>query len=1431
MALRNKAVGIVFLLFYCIVCNALYAQDVSKEKAQIQLDSLIVVAKNLKQNKEYPKAIEGFKQCVERSQALNDRNNKTTAALLKQIGSLYNSIRDNQQGIVYYKQAKQILEECNDTENPDYLYCLDMLGYNSVVLSDFENAAAYKKQALLVRQKYMWEKTEEYLKTLEELIDVLWLANNYKAIPPYQELLLKIRRLLQGNNHPKTCDALNSLANCYFILADYKSALIHTQDLIGILRQDSLYKKRSEYLNALDKAAYYYELLKQHPEAIRYRKECLQIYSDSLGDNHPDCAKVYRKLASGYEACHDTTNAIACEKKALEIYRKVSDKLNVIEVSRNLVHYDVSLGNYQGALVYKRQLLPVYKELYGEISKGYAGCLESIALFCYILKDYNGAAAAQKQVIEIFNKIYGEASPEHLKALQQMSMYNREIEEGRQVMIPGTSYLDMLKKRLEVQSGDSAGLLDTIVQNCMSNKDYEQALYYGEKLLSACKKKRDKDNSQLLKTLDVLIQGAQLGGNCRLGQSYAEQALNIYRERADTLNVTYARLLKDLAVQRSLTGDISEAILIGKNSLERYKACKNFEANDVADVLTWLSREYSMLHNYRQAVIYGQQALEIYSAEKSNEYYYISCLTKLASDWYLLEDYSQAIAYEKKVLNWHAKSPDNNRFLYTMSLTRLAGFYLKQQNYKQALISERQALDDCDSLLKNTPLTRANCTLFTSLLMHYLITVQLVDMTYGRITDSPECMELYHHLFGKFNTSDCYREIIRYSQKTLELERQNMPSGRYMSTYYLTTSYFALKDYKQAIRYIEQALEEMKQSVNDTDISYVASLFELGKYSFCDGDIGKAATCLNQASQLLFKYVSHNFGFLTKYEREVFWKSNKLYLEEIPKYCYRSNADDRLTACAYDAILFSKGLLLNTERALNKILLESKDTSVMQTYGQLEDLRLKINRLKQMSGENNKKNIDFLENEANTLEQRLLSASKKYGDYTRSFRLGWKDIQNVLSEKEVAIEFTDIKLGEDSVMYIALLLRKDSKSPRMIPLFEKKQLDTLSLGTQIFQKAFMESSGLYKEYIYKSKELTRLIWSPILKYIQHGDDVYFSPSGVFHQLGIEYLALSDSTYIFDDYHFFRLSTTRQFVLRKKEEQVHSAVIYGGLQYDADTTILKKQSLIYNVKNTVSIEDEGQNIADTLSRGGFKAVYLPGSKKEGEAIFSTFAQKHLDVRYYSGMEGCEESFKALSGEEFRVLHIATHGFYFTEKEINNMFINFLDVDAKDVYENQALSRSGLLFSGVGWALSGVLSDKLEDGILTAKEISQLDFSNLELVVLSACQTGLGEIDGEGVFGLQRGFKKAGAGTIVMSLWKVDDEATRIMMAEFYKNLLLGQTKRDAFVNAQSYLRNYEKTQEFESSKLNPATGKREMVKYLKKIKYDNPRYWAAFVMLD
>ena len=228
------------------------------------------------------------------------------------------------------------------------------------------------------------------------------------------------------------------------------------------------------------------------------------------------------------------------------------------------------------------------------------------------------------------------------------------------------------------------------------------------------------------------------------------------------------------------------------------------------------------------------------------------------------------------------------------------------------------------------------------------------------------------------------------------------------------------------------------------------------------------------------------------------------------------------------------------------------------------------------------------------------------------------------------------------------------------------------------------------------------------------------------------------------------------------------------------------------------------------------VKLAGTLVEVNAISETISQiPESNVTIYCDTLGNEESVRMLSGKNNKIIHFATHGFYWTTNDLKKQeskhrltFLNTIRMENSIITkEDRTMTRSGLALSGANSVLKGYeIPIGVEDGILTAAEASMLDLSGCDLLVLSACQTALGDIiKGEGVYGLQRGFKKAGVNSILMSLWKVNDRATSLLMTEFYKNYLCGESKINSLRKAQEYMRTLPD--------------------------YKDPQYWAGFILLD
>ncbi len=201
------------------------------------------------------------------------------------------------------------------------------------------------------------------------------------------------------------------------------------------------------------------------------------------------------------------------------------------------------------------------------------------------------------------------------------------------------------------------------------------------------------------------------------------------------------------------------------------------------------------------------------------------------------------------------------------------------------------------------------------------------------------------------------------------------------------------------------------------------------------------------------------------------------------------------------------------------------------------------------------------------------------------------------------------------------------------------------------------------------------------------------------------------------------------------------------------------------------------------------------------------RQNVRISILTKSDATEASFKSLSGNSPSLIHIATHGFFYENLNMDASLESDLSTEDQYRLAEDPLLRSGLIFAGANYAWKNDVNpiNEDEDGILTAMEISNLDLSNTDLVVLSACETGLGDIDGsEGVYGLQRAFKMAGVERLIMSLWEVPDEETSEFMKIFYNNWLKGSVIRDAFIYTQREMYNKYKTE---------------------------PNKWAAFVLFE
>lgn len=411
--------------------------------------------------------------------------------------------------------------------------------------------------------------------------------------------------------------------------------------------------------------------------------------------------------------------------------------------------------------------------------------------------------------------------------------------------------------------------------------------------------------------------------------------------------------------------------------------------------------------------------------------------------------------------------------------------------------------------------------------------------------------------------------------------------------------------------------------------------------------------------------------------------------------------------------------------------------------------------------------------------------------YLEALQYTYRDILNQVHIQDVcAVEFVSAPtFDRERNKYYALIINKNTTTPIKMELCDEQELE------QIYKEQYRAYSEEW------SKKLYDLIWSKLEPYINDGDEVYFSPAGLLHQMNIEVVQDENGRLANEKYNLHRVSSTRELCIVRPEIERTSAVLYGGLEYNMDSEALLAQSRAYSRTDDYLVTRGFDT--DPLLRGDLKK--LPHSETEIATIGEYLKQHDIDYTSYTSQAGTEESFKALSGKRTPIIHLATHGFFYTNEQAKmRSFFDMLDMDNAVARPDNSLKRSGLIMAGAQRAWNGEpISDSVEDGILLAEEIAAMDLSGTDLVVLSACQTGLGEITSEGVFGLQRAFKKAGVQTLIMSLWSVADKVAPLMMQTFYREWLSGKSKHEAFAIAQQTVR----------------------------AQHPDPYYWASFIMLD
>lgn len=370
----------------------------------------------------------------------------------------------------------------------------------------------------------------------------------------------------------------------------------------------------------------------------------------------------------------------------------------------------------------------------------------------------------------------------------------------------------------------------------------------------------------------------------------------------------------------------------------------------------------------------------------------------------------------------------------------------------------------------------------------------------------------------------------------------------------------------------------------------------------------------------------------------------------------------------------------------------------------------------------------------------------------------YKEISESLNNSASLIEYFIYVNLEGENRYGAFIVNSEKKTPTVIDICSVDEASSQLTKDSTSVNICYSSSKLYSTFIQK-----------IEPYILH-DTLIVCPVGVLEMVNFDAITNNEHR-LMDKYQIYRSYSGHSFIngTRNHRYSPRTAALFGGIAYSKE----QRQ------------EAETASRHFRLSRGthSFRGSlqYLQYSAEEIAAIRDILIDNKFRCNIYSGLDATESSFKKLEDASPGLIHIATHGFFMRKDSdlINHSFFNNLEL-----YQDYKLLRSGLFMSNSNSSWNGLEPISGDtDGIITAYEISKLDLSNVNLAVLSACETAEGFIDNiESTQGLQYAFRLAGAGSLILNLWKVDDTVSFLFMKHFYSSLFSKHNLLDAYHEA-------------------------------------------------
>jgi CHAT domain-containing protein/Flp pilus assembly protein TadD len=920
-------------------------------------------------------------------------------------------------------------------------------------------------------------------------------------------------------------------------------------------------------------------------------------------------------------------------------------------------------------------------------------------------------------------------------------------EKFEKVIKEGEKLAEQFRKKQFTKDTNYANLLGLVGYAYFSKKDLPKAAQYFEEEYQIRNTHFANDVEAQQSVLENLVATYRQMGKFSLAIPFAQKFVQSWQNSPK--NVAYPNALLQLADLQKEQGAFSEATQTYQKAEKLYAQITGTESEEY---LLWLNNYADLL----------TKKGEFGAAEKT----YLKAL-----------DLQSVVAAANK----------ENR---TILLGNLANLYVSIGLYEEAEKLANEQLNLAQKAFENSPIKYANMLNNLGFLAKRLGNLEQAEKYYEQATQirkkelgekHPLYAQSLNNLGAIYEQKRDFKKTETHYAQALAIRKETLGENHPLYAqvlYNYAQNQRNLELYEEAEKNLERVKAIREEKLGKNHPLYAKTTQSLASLFWHKKDLTKAEAYFKATLNSLFEQVNQVFVGMSENERSQFFATQiRPTLEMYQFFALQNASNPEFVGKVFDLQVSTKALLFFTSSKFRQQLQQSGRQDLLQKYEEWLRLKEQIARLYTLSKDELTKrgvNLQDLATQSNILEKELNEVANFDNQFIKN--IAWQTVAQQLRPKEAAVEV--IRLREyqpkgsgnfgKKVYYACLILKADAKAPELVIIENGEELEQEAIyfyrNSIIFRKLDKES---YDQFFRKLHQK-----------LQGVEKVYFSADGVYNQISLATLWIPEQKkYLGESLDIVLLSSTRELIVAEKDLKNPSkrAFLFGYPDYDA---------IIAN-PTSEKAEINRQEKAQAFEVNGKFLASLPGSKREVENI-KQILQNKFAVKDLMRAEASETNVKATQNPQ--ILHIATHGFFLADEE-----------DAENGVKVSPLFRSGLMMAGA----SQEQNPESDDGVLTAYEVMNLNLESTELVVLSACQTGLGQVrNGEGVYGLQRAFQVAGTKNLIMSLWSVDDAATQELMTYFYKELQNNLPKRQAFRNAQNKL----------------------------KQKYPKPYYWGAFVLV-